>query len=406
MDELSFSTAGVNDGAKTPAPSTVVAQQPGGGSSCQSPSTPPIAPTTPPAASQEPYEWIMGPTIDMLFVCGGFFWIIVAALYLTNFDVNLYGSPTAFSLATVSIIGLQLLGDAHQPATLFRVYGSKTTRDKLGVPVTLIGVFALAVGLCAFFVSSSTMLLLKIILAWGIQHQLAQSYGIALVYCYKRKYYLTKNEKQVMFLMVQSAIVFMIVRMFSVKEFAQFRLSNSIDVPFWNFLPSWTTTVAGCVLGALVLLFAGVVARKYVRDKQMFPLPGLCTLMSLIALGLCAGDKFLIIWYLFSTWWFHSSQYLVITSAFYLKEKGLPENMAFSEIGKLLWSPTFIKYYLLVFGTGFTVFYLIPCWLVSNGVEKAVAIGAVYIAFNLHHYITDALIWKLRDPSIQKLLIA
>lgn len=348
----------------------------------------------------------MGPTIDMLFVCGGFFWITVAALYLTNFEVNLYGSPAAFSLATISIIGLQLMGDAHQPATLFRVYGSKTTRDKLAIPVTLIGVLAIAVGLCAFFVSSTSMLLLKIILAWGIQHQLAQSYGIALVYCYKRKYYLNKNEKQIMFLMVQSAIVFMIVRMFSIKEFATFRLANSIEVPFWNFLPAWTTAVAGGILGVFVLLFAGVVARKYMRDKVMFPLPGLCTLMSLIALGFCAGDKFLIIWYLFSTWWFHSSQYLVVTGAFYLKEKGLPENMAVSEIGKLLWSPTFIKYYLLLFGTGFTVFYLMPNWLVSNGAERALAFGAVYIAFNLHHYITDALIWKLRDPSIQKLLIA
>lgn len=398
VDELRFSTAGVNfpDGVTAPAPAPAVVPMP----------NPPSSPETPPKASAEPYKWIMGPTIDMLFVCGGFFWIVVAALYLTNFEVNLYGSPTAFSLATISIIGLQLMGDAHQPATLFRVYGSKTTRDKLGIPVTLIGVFALAIGLCAFFVSSTTMLLLKIILAWGIQHQLAQSYGIGLVYCYKRKYYLNKNEKQIMFLMVQSAIVFMIVRMFSVKEFAQFRLSNSIDVPFWNVLPAWTTTVAGCVLGAFVLLFAGVVARKYMKDKQMFPLPGLCALMSLIALGFCAGDKFLIIWYLFSTWWFHSCQYLVITSAFYLKEKGLPENMAFSEIGKLLWSPTFIKYYLLLFGTGFSVFYLMPNWLVSNGAEKAVAIGAVYIAFNLHHYITDALIWKLRDPSIQKLLIA
>jgi hypothetical protein len=109
---------------------------------------------------------------------------------------------------------------------------------------------------------------------------------------------------------------------------------------------------------------------------------------------------------LFSTWWFHSSQYLVITSAFYLKEKGLPENMPVSEIAKMLLKPAFWKYYLLLFSTGFIVFFLLPNWLTSHGAEKAIALAAVYIAFNLHHYITDALIWKLRDPSIQKLLIA
>jgi hypothetical protein len=359
-----------------------------------------------PSKTDEPYAWIMSPAIDWLFVCGGFFWLIVLALYLTNFQVDLYGSPAAFTLATISILGLQLLGDAHQPATLFRVYGSKTTRDSLGLKVTFVGVLAIAVGLCAFFVHSSTTLLLKIILAWGIQHQLAQSYGLALVYCYKRKYYLNKNEKNIMFWMVQSCIIFMIVRMFSVREFAAFTLNKTYEVPYWQLLPSWACTAAGAVLLSMIGAFAVVVARKYQRDKVMFPLPGLACLMSLVLLGLCAGSQFLVIWYLFSTWWFHSSQYLVITSAFYLKEKGLPENMPVSEIAKMLLKPAFWKYYLLLFSTGFIVFFLLPNWLTSHGAEKAIALAAVYIAFNLHHYITDALIWKLRDPSIQKLLIA
>lgn len=402
VDELRLSTAGASfrDGSVPIEAPSILPTPP-----APQTATPPPE-NAPKASSSEPYQWIMSPTIDLLFVCGGFFWIIVAALYLTNFEVNLYGSPTAFSLATISILGLQLMGDAHQPATLFRVYGSKTTRDSLGVKVAIIGVLAVAVGLCAFFVTSTTTLLLKIILAWGIQHQLAQSYGIALVYCYKRKYYLNKNEKNVMFWMVQSCIIYMIVRMFSVKEFAAFRLNNSYDVPFWQFLPGWAATVAACVLGASVLLFAGVIVRKYQRDKVMFPIPGLLALMSLIALGFCAGDKFLVIWYLFSTWWFHSCQYLVITSAFYLKERGLPEHLSMTQISKMLLTPTFIRYYLLLFGTGFVVFFLMPNWLVNNGAEKAIALAAVYIAFNLHHYITDALIWKLRDPSIQKLLIA
>ncbi len=245
VDELRFSTAGVNfpDGVTAPAAPVVVPQP-----------TPPTSSETPPKASTEPYKWIMGPTIDMLFVCGGFFWIMVAALYLTNFEVNLYGSPTAFSLATISIIGLQLMGDAHQPATLFRVYGSKTTRDTLGKPSFLDWHFRACGRLVRIFCLQHHNAVAQNHSCLGIQHQLAQSYGIGLVYCYKRKYYLNKNEKQIMFLMVQSAIVFMIVRMFSAKEFAEFRLSNSIDVPFWNVLPAWTTTARrlcpGCFCSA------------------------------------------------------------------------------------------------------------------------------------------------------------
>jgi hypothetical protein len=398
VDELRFSTAGVgfteNVASPTPLP-------------ISSPHQPAPGPTeTPPKGAMEPYKWIMGPVIDMLFVCGGFFWLLILGLYATGFKVDLYGSPGAFTLATISVLGLQLMGDAHQPATLFRVYGSKQTRDKLGVKVALIGVLAIAVGLCTFFVASTTTLFLKIILAWGIQHQLAQSYGIALVYCYKRKYYLNKLEKQSMFVMVQATIIYMIVRMFAVKDFAEFTLNRTYNVPFWQFLPEWAATVAGVALGVSILVFAGMVARKYMQDKQMFPVPGLCALMTLIALAVIPGDKFLIIWYLFSTWWFHSCQYLVITTAFYLKERGLPAHVSFHEIGKMMWSSTFAKYYSLLFGFGFVVYYLWPNWMVDHGAEKAIALAAVYVASNLHHYITDALIWKLRDPAVQKLLIA
>ncbi len=395
MDDLRFSTAGVSFQEHLTSPSAQPQQ-----AAAVSPAVSPG-----PSVKAEPYKWILHPVIDILFVCGGFFWFLVAVLYASGLKVDLYGSPTAFCLAATSIIGIQLMGDAHQPATLFRVYGSKTTRDTLGKPVALIGLVALAVGLCTFFVASTTTFFLKIILAWGIQHQLAQSYGIALVYCYKRKYYLNKVEKKIMFSMVQATIVFMVLRMFALKDFAAFKL-NGYNVPFWQIVPEWLVTVSGVALAVSVLLFGGMVAGKYIKEKVMFPVPAFCTLMTLIALALCASNTFLVVWYLFSTWWFHSSQYLVITSAFYLKERGLPENVPFSQIARLLFTATFAKYYALLFSTGFLFFFLMPNWMADHGAEKAVAIAAVYVAANLHHYITDALIWKLRDPAIQKLLIA
>jgi hypothetical protein len=374
-------------------------------SSVQSYQIPQSPQETPPAAVSAPYPWILHPVIDMLFVCGGFFWLLVGLFFATGAKVDLYGSPAAFSLAAISVVGIQLLGDTHTPATLFRVYGSKTTRESLGKIVALIGILALAVGLCTYFVASTTTFFLKIVLAWGLQHQLAQSYGIALVYCYKRGYFMSRGERNVMFGMIQATIVYMVLRMFAFKEFAAFKL-NGYNVPFWQIVPEWLCSLSLLVLQASVLLFAAMVLRKYIREKRIFPLPALCTLMTLVILALCTKGAFLVLWYLFSTWWFHSCQYLAVTAAFYFKEKGLPENVPLSQISRMLLTPAFAKYFAVLFVPGFLVFYYLPNWMADHGAEKAIAIAAIYVAFNLHHYITDALIWKLRDPQIQKLLIA
>jgi hypothetical protein len=354
-----------------------------------------------------PYGWILNPTIDLLFACGGIFWLLFAVFVATGSQINLYGSPAAFWLAVASIMGLHFLGDPHQPATLWRVYFSKSTREKLAVPVSLLLVAAIGIGIWSYMVPAATVFFLKLTLAWGFQHQLAQSFGIALVYCYKRKYYLTKMEKNIMNFMVHATMVFLIVRMFSLKDFGTYVLFNSYNLPFNAVLPEWATTVSLIVLQISVVAFVAMVVRKYIKQKQLFPLPGLLTLSTLIVMPFFAQNAFIMVWMLISQWYFHSSQYLVITSAFYFKERGLPEGVPMHEIAKMLKTKTFAKYYASILLLGFLCSYLFPRWLSEHGAASTgIAFAAVYVAVNLHHFITDAFIWKLRDPAVQKLLVA
>jgi len=378
--------------------------------SYQSPS---FAPATAATAAAEPnktapYGWILNPTIDILFSCGGLFWILFAAFVLTGSQINLYGSPPAFCLAAISVIGAHLLGDAHQPATLWRVYFSKSTREKLGVPVTILLVVAIGLGIWTYAVPAATAFFLKLTLAWGFQHQLAQSYGMTLVYCYKRKYYMTKIEKNIMFFLVQATTVFLIVRMFSLKDFGTYSLFNkAYDLPYWGLLPEWTSTVSQVVVQVALLMFVAMVVRKYIKQKQLFPLPGLLTISTLTVMPFLAQNSFIMVWMFISQWFFHSSQYLVITTAFYFKERGLPEGVPMCEIAKMLKTKAFAKYYLSIFVFGFLCAFTLPHWLSEHGaVSAGTAFAAVYVAMNLHHFITDAFIWRLRDPAVQKLLVA
>jgi hypothetical protein len=356
-------------------------------------------------AAKDPYPWVMSPKIDLLFCCGGIFWLLYAVVALSGYKVDLYGNPMAFTLATISILGTHFFGDGHQIATMYRVYQSKQTRKILGLKVAIVGVIALMAGLSTLFIGSTTSFFLKLVLAWGIQHQLAQSYGIALVYCYKRKYYLNTLEKDLMNFMVHATMVFLILRMFTYKTFGSYKI-NGYEIPFWPAVPEWFCTASLIVMQASIFAFVVMVVRKYLKEKQLFPLPGLMTLMTLITLPFVAGDQFVLIWVMFSTTFFHTTQYVVVTAAYYFKERGLPPSVPFNQINRMLLTPVGLKYFAILFGIGFFAAYIFPMWMADHGVSKAIAFASVYVFVNVHHFITDMYIWKLRDPYVQKLLIA
>ena len=366
--------------------------------------TPPGIEEKPP---EKPYPWILSPTIDLLFCCGGIFWLVFAVYKISGVEPNLFGNPTAFSLMLISIMALNIFGDAHQPATLMRVYGSAQTRKSLGKITTILGVIALGAGLCTFLIPETSIFWVKVVLAWGFQHQLSQSYGICLLYCIKRGYRMNKYEKLIMAGMINCTTIYLILRMFSIEAFGQGNLfGGAMTLPFWSIVPPSVTAVSLAVLQISVVLFFAMLARKYYIEKKFMPLPGLLTLMTLVVLPVCAGEAFFLVWMLFSQHLFHSSQYLVVTTAYYLKERGLPENVSFWQISRFLKSWTFAKYFGIVVGTGFFISYIFPNFLIDNGAEKALAFSAVYVFINLHHFAVDGLIWKLRDPVLQKLLIA
>ena len=65
-----------------------------------------------------PYPWILSPKIDLLFCCGGLFWVLYLCLYLTNYKLDLTSNSPAFWLAAASIIGMHIFGDGHATCDL------------------------------------------------------------------------------------------------------------------------------------------------------------------------------------------------------------------------------------------------------------------------------------------------
>lgn len=356
------------------------------------------------APAPAPYPWIMNPAIDMLFVCGGMFWLLIAFLTFCPTSPNLYGSSSAFWLALLGILGIQIFVDPHQPATLFRVYASRSTKSQLGKRVTLFGVIAIFLALIMLFYPPVIGVFLQVIFAWGVQHWLAQAYGIALIYCYKRQYKLSRVEREIMHGMVRAAIIFLWFRMFY-KELDGPLFTLGAKIIRWSFIPEWLYKLSLEVFFASMALFIIMVVRKLIIEKRLFPLPALGTLLTLMVLPFIAHDT-RILGYVFASPFFHSSQYMVVSAAFYFKEQGLPADMKTSEIARLLCSKTFAKYFAVVFLGGVLLSMCLPYTMTYFGVAKAVAFPAVYVMLNFHHFVTDAFIWKLRDKNVQTLLVA
>jgi hypothetical protein len=103
---------------------------------------------------------------------------------------------------------------------------------------------------------------------------------------------------------------------------------------------------------------------------------------------------------------YHGSQYLVVSVAYYLKEKGLPESVPPAKIASMLSQLSALKYFgqLMLFGC--FLYIGIPRVLEQMGVSFEVAFASIFCAVNFHHFLTDGAIWKLRDKRTRDILIA
>jgi len=354
------------------------------------------------AAEAAPYGWILSPSIDLMFCCGGALWLVYFVAV-----VGQHLKLTAFTDNTIYwtwIVALYLFGNTHSIATLARVYDSKYKNQTLIRLTTISGLIAISLGVWGLTNGSVLIFFTKFLQAWYYQHFYAQLYGVALIYCIKRRYFLNQWEKKILSWMLQAASWFVILRIFTYPEFGVMSLFGNV-VPFWGPLPTWMLCTCQLALQALTLAFVGVVVRKYLVEKKVFPLPALLTTLTGVVLFVLLQKQFegamgafpILIGFIF-----HNAQYLAITASYYLKERGAPT----SDLLKALWGRHGRYYLAMVMAWGFLLSIMIPETMSWFGTPLAIASLTTWMVLNVHHYFIDGYIWRLRDPVVQKMLIS
>ncbi len=363
-----------------------------------------------PSAPHTNYAWILHPYIDFFLCCGGIVWLTIA-LAATGLIPGL-NDPQSKLVANITFISLLLFVVPHQVATYFRVYDTKSTRIVLGKKVAILGLFCIGLGCLVTMSPFLASVIGRITFAFSFQHFYAQAYGIALIYCYKRKFFLSKLEKQIFSSIIQLGVLLGFARVFDNPE---------LSIGGYKFLkltPSLPTWVCPALLGTLYLVtaaFSILMLRKWLTKQQIMPWPAILTVLTAFFIfaylpGIPNIGGSMMVLYILGHSFFHTPQYLVVTAAFFLKNRGLPPDVPPAKISKMLFRKSAILYFLCLYcsaggvmlwsalGEGFII--------AKTGISAQLLLCGLLCAINLHHYWTDGFIWKLKDKHTLDTLIA
>ncbi|MBX9689825.1 MAG: hypothetical protein K2X27_24155 [Candidatus Obscuribacterales bacterium] len=348
------------------------------------------------------YGWILHPVIDLLFCCGGLVWLL-AILHFFGFGPDGISKPVQV-LLSISGLGALAFSETHVMATLSRVYENKKSIKKFAAGSLIAAIACLILGLLGVFYPALLPVYLKLYLLLVAQHFTAQTYGLALLYCAKRSYFLSSFERNVLASLLQSTMWVAILRQLCYREWSGDTLLG-IEIPFWGALPEYFCQLAefAVLLSALTLLV--VIFKKLFAESKMMPLPAVLMIITGVSIFLIGKEFSQTLW-LYVPAFFHGSQYIAVSLAVHLKAKGLPEGVSFSRIATVLSDAPSIKYLGTLFLAALLFFQILPLLAGLMGLSSTVFAASSFAAIHFHHFICDRSIWKLRDPESRKLLLA
>ncbi|MBX9722982.1 MAG: hypothetical protein K2X81_16385 [Candidatus Obscuribacterales bacterium] len=303
----------------------------------------------PETSNIKPYPWLFNPGIDLMFCCGGVFWLLVAAhLYFSK--GHQYYDKLPWETALI-LGGSALLANPHMSATMVRLYGTSETRNKLwfySYVVALITVVLMGFS-CANTIVLS--LLIRLYASLTFDHTISQNFGITLMYCYKSKYMFANWERLCLRVLYHSLAWYAILRQFTYREFCP-RHYLGFDVPMLGPLPEIFCQTALAVLVASSVTFASVVLRNAIVKKQFMPLPAAVLLVTSLIM-FAATLQMSAVFFMFTPAFFHSIQYLVITTSYNLRDRGLTDGVEPAKVPGLLLGKENLRYWgrLLLIGT-------------------------------------------------------
>jgi tetratricopeptide (TPR) repeat protein len=360
------------------------------------------APTDSTSASGARDGWLYGRGTDLLLGAGVGYLVSIPMLAVASDLWEVAG----WSIAASALLSLFISGP-HYGATILRVYERRDDRRKYA----LFAVWA-TLALCALFVvglhdALVGSILITLYATWSPWHFSGQNYGIALMFLRRRGVDIDPRAKRLLHASFLLSFGLWIVAMHGARYAVTIPTLSGGDTTTYRFLPVGIPEGAVgvaipllalaylvCLTGAVMRLHRGAGLRALAPALCLLTVQGLWYVLPALAMRATGaqlnGLAFAVIWISAA----HAAQYLWVTS-YYAKRED-PSHRLAPYLGRALLAGSTVT---ILPGLIFA-----PGWLGTIPWDMGLAILLVSVV-NLHHFVLDGAIWKLRDGRVARMLL-
>ena len=352
-------------------------------------------------------RWLFGPIADLALGCG--------LLYAAFFAAEIVAGPEMRSWLPLTLLPFLtlVLGSPHYGATLLRVYATRADRRRyffFAIWVSLLVLVAFVVGLHVAFVGS---LILTVYLSWSPWHYSAQNYGVAVLLLRRRGADVTPMTRRLLRASFVLSYLLFLLSLHGAGGTTSQTAIASYDGSIYSLLSLGIPT--GVRDALMVLALAAYLACTAAAIGQLWR----------AGMLQAASPTLLIV--IVQAVWFLLPASVVIWSALESVEPFAPQYRAYAfmwvAVGhflQYLWIATYyaaasesrkgqIVYLgkaLLAGSAIWTVPVLIFAPNLLGSLPYDVGLGLLAAsAVNIHHFILDGVIWRLRDDRIARMLL-
>ncbi len=346
--------------------------------------------------------WLFGPGSDLLIGCGLAYILLMPVLFWVAGNTG----ATAWPAIAVAVMVL-LANSPHYGATIVRVYEARQDRRKYAVFAVYL---TIALALMLFASTRSVWLCSLLITAyvtWSPWHFSGQNYGLALMFLRRRRVEVDPATKRLLYASFVLSAVLAILAIHSGHDdmvFAPYTIhvANAPTVLHLP-LPAGLVKVAllpvalaylGCLVAAGWRLRGRAPLREFVPSAVLVATQALWFTVPAVLLDWDQARGSTLI---FAAVWIstaHSIQYLWVT-AYYARS-----SESSTPVARFL-----LKSFLA--GTAVVVLpgvVLAPELLGRLPWDAGMA-ATIFAVVNLHHFVLDGAIWKLRDGRVARVLL-
>jgi hypothetical protein len=328
----------------------------------------------------------VSPVFDVMLIAGGLSLVFGAVLYS-----GVVRFPWGADLALILLFG----NFAHFAASTVRLYTKPGALKELPRSLTLwlpIAMLALFTGVLLWG-GWLVRYIFAVFVIWSPYHYSAQTYGLSVMYAYRSECALTDGQKRALWWACLVPFFWALLRpdagVAPILQGLGFRSVPTFES--WRSLTSTLLSLAALATPAVVIL------KLKLRDGVTLPVISVVTIMT-NAVWWTAFN------YMQAMWWaavFHGIQYLSIVTVFHVKERMRTEGNRYSP---LFHSVTFYGACVVL---AYVLFVLWPDAYTWAGFDATLTAQLTVAVINLHHFIVDAYIWRLRkDPNYRTVVDA